>query len=78
MVHIFEALATVVRFFQPVGLYHRAHRAVQNQNALLQSLLEQGGASGNRSGVGLRHGGIPSCATGSGHHSSPPIYIKVF
>ena len=43
-----KSLATIFRFRQSIALDHRAHRAVEHENALRQRALKGGGAGGAR------------------------------
>ncbi len=65
-----EAFATVVGFFQLVALDHGAHAAVENQYALLESLLEGLKASG-----AVDHGNYLKYGDAKGADDSNPAWF---
>ena len=60
VVVVLEALAAELIFGQRVALDHRAHRAVDDEDALRQVGFEPGDAGGVLPGQSLGHGAISS------------------
>ena len=59
-----EALAAIVGLAEPVRLHHRAHRSVEDQDALAEQAAELADA------VGAQHGQAPTARAAAGRTPS--------